>query len=702
METDKNEVLRDHLSQSAPEPHQPLSARSLMTLSSGNVVGLHVSGDSVRVRRNDAEPGGNVQCGSEADLGPSRNRRKKREAKGCVVKPEPFTIVVHAKATKDFNNCEPDEIPFVAGDKLGISLVDKSGWALATTLPPPPSPPPPPPPSLLSADTTAPSTTTATTTTTTTTTTDNNSNNININNNNINNTTTTDTDSPAMMKLSNGPGVGWVPLVYLAEPQFIPAETEQARSLQMKANKVLLRLFPHMATASSPITTREHQQQQQQPQLASPRGYPLPPFHNSNSTPQQVIVSPRTSRTMPRVQSPRDMLLLSSSVLNKSSSDIPLAVAGGDPSFASDNVGNLIVPRNGGGQATNEKKHRRLSGWIKDAFVPKDKVKHDSLFGKELIDVLRYESIGGAGGVGDGLIPSIVTRTVQYLDAVGLDEQGIFRINGSQLQIQELKVKYTYEREPLVLEGQFVHTVAGLLKAFLRELPTPLFPPDTHQPLSDALEHENIQQRNEALTRVITTRVPKENRDLLAFMFAFLKRVSMHSEKNLMRSSTLGTIFAAIFMPSLMTSVADCRLHIASTTLITLLIEHGSLDVSNMLIRPQELVTAREEMLVVGEDAENSEHASQSQHTTTTGSPSTQQQQQTTTKVLSSRSRSVQYCAKDLHEQLMLAVQAHDDHNHPYRSPPQNKPIQRTQHTTHNIQHSTQHTLHTTHGISIW
>jgi hypothetical protein len=87
-------------------------------------------------------------------------------------------------------------------------------------------------------------------------------------------------------------------------------------------------------------------------------------------------------------------------------------------------------------------------------------------------------------------IPRILDESFQYINIKGLQEEGIFRKNGSKKNILELKNMFDSDKEQIFLdnnidvhEGNFLFflffnflKVTGLVKLYFRELPIPLFP----------------------------------------------------------------------------------------------------------------------------------------------------------------------------------------------------------------------------------
>jgi len=61
---------------------------------------------------------------------------------------------------------------------------------------------------------------------------------------------------------------------------------------------------------------------------------------------------------------------------------------------------------------------------------------------------------------------------------LGLHHQGLFRVSGSQLEIQNFRDAFERGEDPLAdtNDASDINSVAGFLKLYLRELREPLFP----------------------------------------------------------------------------------------------------------------------------------------------------------------------------------------------------------------------------------
>eukprot|EP01120_Amphizonella_sp_Union-15-10_P014209 TRINITY_DN6817_c0_g1_i2.p1 TRINITY_DN6817_c0_g1~~TRINITY_DN6817_c0_g1_i2.p1 ORF type:complete len:473 (+),score=94.10 TRINITY_DN6817_c0_g1_i2:102-1520(+) len=144
-------------------------------------------------------------------------------------------------------------------------------------------------------------------------------------------------------------------------------------------------------------------------------------------------------------------------------------------------------------------------------------------------------------------IPMIVRSTVEFLIENGLDVVGLLRIPGCQEEVAHLRLLFDSGQE-VSLNGKDPHDVAGVLKAFLREIPDPVVPPqwnakvgaliNAYQKL-DAQEKVQSEQRLIKDLKTILNSLPKANYDLLRYLIDFLKRVVEREQKNLMNIDNL-------------------------------------------------------------------------------------------------------------------------------------------------------------------
>lgn len=77
--------------------------------------------------------------------------------------------------------------------------------------------------------------------------------------------------------------------------------------------------------------------------------------------------------------------------------------------------------------------------------------------------------------------PLIVTKCIEAVERLGgLEKEGIYRISGKQSTVEKLKHYFEHDEAAVVFGKndvpEDVFSIASLLKVYLRELETPLFP----------------------------------------------------------------------------------------------------------------------------------------------------------------------------------------------------------------------------------
>lgn len=102
-----------------------------------------------------------------------------------------------------------------------------------------------------------------------------------------------------------------------------------------------------------------------------------------------------------------------------------------------------------------------------------------SIFGIPLMEAVEYTQPDGVNIA----LPAVVFRCLEYLRAKrAINEEGIFRLSGSNIVIKGLRDRFNTEGDIRLLDGQYydVHAVASLLKLYLRELPASILTRELH------------------------------------------------------------------------------------------------------------------------------------------------------------------------------------------------------------------------------
>uniref|UniRef100_A0A671LRA9 Rho GTPase-activating protein 22-like n=1 Tax=Sinocyclocheilus anshuiensis TaxID=1608454 RepID=A0A671LRA9_9TELE len=162
-----------------------------------------------------------------------------------------------------------------------------------------------------------------------------------------------------------------------------------------------------------------------------------------------------------------------------------------------------------------------------------------SIFGQRLEDTVQYER-----KFGPRLAPLLVEQCVDFIREQGLDEEGLFRMPGQANLVKELQEAFDCGDKPQFDSNTDVHTVASLLKLYLRELPEPVVPFCKYEDFLACAqllakdEEEGIQE----LGKLVTT-LPAANYNLLKYICKFLDEVQSHSNENKMGVQNLATVF---------------------------------------------------------------------------------------------------------------------------------------------------------------
>ncbi|XP_062389294.1 rho GTPase-activating protein 22-like [Sardina pilchardus] len=161
------------------------------------------------------------------------------------------------------------------------------------------------------------------------------------------------------------------------------------------------------------------------------------------------------------------------------------------------------------------------------------------IFGQRLEDTVRYER-----KLGRRAAPLVVEQCVCFIRQRGLTEEGLFRSPGQATLVKELQNAYDRGDKPQFTSNTDVHTVASLLKLYLRELPEPVIPfakYDDFISCAQLLSKDEEEGVQELLKQVQT--LPPANYSLLKYICRFLDEVQSHSSENKMSVQNLATVF---------------------------------------------------------------------------------------------------------------------------------------------------------------
>ncbi|XP_050997790.1 rho GTPase-activating protein 22 isoform X2 [Acomys russatus] len=161
------------------------------------------------------------------------------------------------------------------------------------------------------------------------------------------------------------------------------------------------------------------------------------------------------------------------------------------------------------------------------------------IFGQRLEDTVHHER-----KYGPRLAPLLVEQCVDFIRERGLSEEGLFRMPGQANLVRDLQDSFDCGEKPLFDSTTDVHTVASLLKLYLRELPEPVIPFARYE---DFLSCAQLLTKDEGegtleLANQVSS-LPQANYNLLRYICTFLDEVQAHSDVNKMSVQNLATVF---------------------------------------------------------------------------------------------------------------------------------------------------------------
>lgn len=144
-------------------------------------------------------------------------------------------------------------------------------------------------------------------------------------------------------------------------------------------------------------------------------------------------------------------------------------------------------------------------------------------------------------------LPAVVYRCIEYLNAHNAKlEEGIYRLSGSSAVMKNLKDRFNQEGDvPLLASEEYydVHAIAGLLKLFLRDLPSSVLTRELHKEFLQVIELANRSDRVGELTRLVAT-LPEANYTLLRALTAHLIEIVENADVNKMTARNVGIVFS--------------------------------------------------------------------------------------------------------------------------------------------------------------
>uniref|UniRef100_A0A8C7YKR8 Rho GTPase activating protein 22 n=1 Tax=Oryzias sinensis TaxID=183150 RepID=A0A8C7YKR8_9TELE len=162
------------------------------------------------------------------------------------------------------------------------------------------------------------------------------------------------------------------------------------------------------------------------------------------------------------------------------------------------------------------------------------------VFGQHLEETMTYEAQCGTPRE----VPVLVEQCACFIREHGLKEEGLFRAPGQTNHVRELQDAFDRGEKPVFDSSTDVHTVASLLKLYIRELPEPIIPFSKYtQFLSCAQLLNKDKEMGIAELRKQVKSLPQVNYNLIKYICKFLDEVQSYSNDNKMSVQNLATVF---------------------------------------------------------------------------------------------------------------------------------------------------------------
>mmetsp|Transcript_15840 Transcript_15840/g.40150 ORF Transcript_15840/g.40150 Transcript_15840/m.40150 type:complete len:217 (-) Transcript_15840:2129-2779(-) len=173
------------------------------------------------------------------------------------------------------------------------------------------------------------------------------------------------------------------------------------------------------------------------------------------------------------------------------------------------------------------------------------------LFGVPLEQIIKDKELSSDG------IPKVVRECCEYLSKYALRTEGLFRVDGSEVEVQKLVNSYNAGKRTDLSKAKDHFVVGTLFKRFLGKLPQSLITKEFYEKafeFRDAPIDEQVKG-----WRALLDAIDGGPRQIIKFVFAFLKNVERNEGFNMMSATNLGIVFGML--------CAQCFSHFVSALL---------------------------------------------------------------------------------------------------------------------------------------
>ncbi|KAF2154235.1 RhoGAP-domain-containing protein [Myriangium duriaei CBS 260.36] len=162
-----------------------------------------------------------------------------------------------------------------------------------------------------------------------------------------------------------------------------------------------------------------------------------------------------------------------------------------------------------------------------------------ALFGSDLAQRCDFEK---------RVLPSIVNRCIDEIEARGMDAEGIYRKSGGSGQVKQIQAGFERDGNFDISDPDLdIHAVTSCLKQYFRKLPNPLITYDVYESVLEAAQLPEVEKRGMAM-KIALGNLPPSHKDVLEYLIGHLTRVVELENVNLMSVTNLSVVFAPTIM----------------------------------------------------------------------------------------------------------------------------------------------------------
>uniref|UniRef100_F6ZCY4 Rho-GAP domain-containing protein n=1 Tax=Ciona intestinalis TaxID=7719 RepID=F6ZCY4_CIOIN len=159
------------------------------------------------------------------------------------------------------------------------------------------------------------------------------------------------------------------------------------------------------------------------------------------------------------------------------------------------------------------------------------------IFGKSLEEAVTRT------GYHDGVpLPAVVRECMDFVEERGITAEGIYRISGIKTKIDELTKIYNREETPDLSKYE-PHTVAGVLKSYLRELPDHILTQQCSVKFEEAATKHSKQEKIQGF-RDLLSKLPDCNRILVSWLILHFDQIIRHEQQSKMTIQNISIVLS--------------------------------------------------------------------------------------------------------------------------------------------------------------